>query len=140
MNLLSIAFAAALLLLPVTVRADMEAYRGSVSKSWDVIHSSEGDDFQATYRAKKGGWDTISTAHEFPDQRCKKVYLERSGSPRAILVCAKSPGSPMSDTVYLHQKSVGKDCEVEEVYDLFKCIVGCSKAAPRFLKRTGVCC
>lgn len=53
--------------------------------------------------------------------------------------CTSSSKSPLAGTKYKFQRHVGDHCVTSDDYDIYTCIIGCNKNAPKDLIMSGYC-
>jgi hypothetical protein len=92
-----------------------------------------------TQRQRKNGSSSEYT--NYRDEGCELSFIPyQMPGKAATFSCPASGMSPLAGTTYAFRKHVGKDCEKENVFDLYVCVSGCnSRKAPRILKGTSSC-
>ena len=76
----------------------------------------------------------------FENEGCDLAFLSIN-TQGSRFSCPASAKSPLAGTTYMFSRHIGKDCEKEDVYDLYVCKKGCGKKnVPRVLKGRTNCC
>jgi hypothetical protein len=90
------------------------------------------------FKPHADGTETSSTI--FENEGCDLTFLSIS-TKGSRFSCPASAKSPLAGTTYMFSRQIGKDCEKEDVYDLYVCIKGCGKKViPKVLKGRTNCC